>query len=357
MKIIAHIDMDAFFAAVEERDRPEIKGRPVAVGADPAGGNGRGVVSTANYAARRYGIFSATPISKAWRLSEKAKKEGKPPVVFLAVDFEKYNKVSERIMKIISEHSPKVEQASVDEAYFDLSETGSYERAEEICRKIKKEIRRKENLTASVGIGPNKLIAKIASGFQKPDGLTAVKEKDAEDFLAEMPASALPGVGPKTESLLKSKGVEKIKDLRKFSKEELEKMLGKWGAGLYYKARGLGETELETEHEAKSIGEQETFARDTLAADFIFGKMAELCGRVFDRFRKSGFRSFKTVGITVRFSDFETKTSAHTVSEPANSLDTLKKETMKLLMPYLDSRKNPKKKIIRLLGARVEKLE
>ncbi|RJQ32318.1 DNA polymerase IV [Candidatus Parcubacteria bacterium] len=357
MKIIAHIDMDAFFAAVEERDRPGIKGMPIVVGSDPAGGTGRGVVSTANYAARKYGIFSATPISKAWKLSEKAKKEGKPGVIFLEVDFAKYGAVSRKIMEIVGKHSPIVEEASIDEAYFDLSHAGSYEKAKEVCQKIKAEIREKENLTASVGIGPNKLIAKIASGFQKPDGLTIVEEKDAEDFLAEMPARALPGVGPKTEILLKGKGIEKIKDIKKFSKDQLEEILGKWGIDLYYKARGIGETELVTEYEAKSIGEQETFMKDTLESNFLFERLAKAAERVFERFKRSEFKSFKTVGITVRFSDFETKTSAHTMKEPANSQGVLKKEALKLLMPYLDSRKNPKKKLIRLLGIRITQFQ
>lgn len=349
--------MDAFFAAVEERNRPGIKGMPVVVGSDPAGGYGRGVVSTANYEARKYGIFSATPISKAWKISEKAKKEGKPGVIFLKVDFDEYRAVSGRIMKIIARHSTIIEQASIDEAYFDLSEAGSYERAEEICRKIKEEIRNEERLTASVGIGPNKLIAKIASGFKKPDGLTIIRENEAQDFLSEMPARALPGVGPKTEVLLKSKGVEKIKDLMKFSREQLEEIMGKWGMDLYYKARGLGETELTTEYEAKSIGEQETFAKDTLDSSFLFEKLAKGSERVFSRFKKSGFKSFKTVGITVRFFDFETKTSVHTMPKPANSPYVIKNEAIKLFMPYLDRRKNPKKKLIRLIGVRIEKLE
>lgn len=160
MRIIAHLDMDAFFAAIEERDNPQFYGMPIAVGADPKSGQGRGVVATANYKAREYGIHSALPISKAWQYSEAARRRGKPPVIFLPANFERYTEASEHIMAIIRAHAPLVEQASVDEAYFDISFFGSYAKAEKICRAIKGEIKEKEKVTASVGIGPNKLIAK-----------------------------------------------------------------------------------------------------------------------------------------------------------------------------------------------------
>src|SRR5205085_2223297 len=174
-RIITHIDMDAFFAAIEERDTPALRGLPLVVGADPRDGMGRGVAATSNYKAREYGIHSATPISVAWRLSEAARRKGKPPVTFVSVDMDKYRMVSERMMAIMRRFMPHLEQASVDEAYGDLSATGSYESAEAHCRAMKEAIRMEERLTASVGIGPNKLIAKIASGLQKPDGLTVIR--------------------------------------------------------------------------------------------------------------------------------------------------------------------------------------
>ena len=175
MRIVGHLDMDAFFAAIEERDDPSLSGLPIVVGADPRAGKGRGVVSTANYPARAYGIHSALPISQAWRLSEAARNQGKPPVRFLPVRMEHYAEVSAHVMETLRRFVFSVEQASIDEAYFDLSSCESYTLAEDICRRVKRAIRDEERLTASVGIGPNKLIAKIASGMCKPDGLTTVR--------------------------------------------------------------------------------------------------------------------------------------------------------------------------------------
>src|SRR5437899_12050718 len=163
MRIIAHLDMDAFFAAIEERDTPRFRGLPLAVGANPQEGQGRGVVSTANYKAREYGLHSALPISTAWRLSEAARKQGKPPVIFLSVDMEKYAEVSQRVMAIIRGLAPVVEEAGIDEAYADLSFAGSYEKAEAVCRDIKQAIRDRERLSASVGIVPYNIIVNSAS--------------------------------------------------------------------------------------------------------------------------------------------------------------------------------------------------
>src|SRR5438094_6142232 len=230
MRIVAHIDMDAFYAAVEERDTPRFRGLPSAVGADPEGGKGRGVVSTANYKAREYGIHSAMPISTAWWLSEAARRQGKPPVVFLSVDMKKYAEVSQRVMAIIRGLAPVVEDAGIDEAYADLSFAGSYEKAEAVCRDIKQAIRDRERLTASVGIGPNKLIAKIASNEKKPDGLTVVHEREAEAFLEPLPVRKIPGIGPKTEAELAKQGVRLVRDLKRFSREELQERFGKRGA-------------------------------------------------------------------------------------------------------------------------------
>src|SRR3989344_1710928 len=154
MRIIAHLDLDAFFAAVEERDKPRLSGRPIVIGADPEDGKGRGVVSTANYAARKYGIHSAMPISQAWQLAKEAEKQGQEPVVFLQGSFERYGEVSKNVMDIVSKYAEYIEQASIDEAYFDLSYAGDLIKAEEICRKIKEDIRKKEKITASIGLAP-----------------------------------------------------------------------------------------------------------------------------------------------------------------------------------------------------------
>ena len=356
MRIIAHFDMDAFFASIEERDNERFRGMPVVVGADPRGGNGRGVVSTANYRAREYGIHSAQPISIAWRLSDAAKRQGKPAAIFMGVNMEKYSTVSERVMATIQKHIPMIEEAGIDEAYGDLSFADSYAKAEAICKKIKTEIKKEEKLTISVGIAPNKFIAKIASGIKKPDGLAVIKENEVEEFLAPLSVRQIPGVGPKTEILLQRKRIKLVKDLKKFSREELIEWLGKWGSDLYDKARGRDDSPVVEEYIPKSVGEEETFLEDSKDPGFVSERLLALGQEAFRRFKKSGFKSFNTITIKVRFSDFETKTHSSTFSKPTAALSALRFEILRLLLPFLDKRKNPRGKAIRLIGVRLEKL-
>jgi len=251
---------------------------------------------------------------------------------------------------------PEVEEASIDEAYFDLSFSGSFEKAAEVARQIKAEILAQERLTASVGLGPNKLIAKIASDFQKPNGLTVVTEAAAEDFLAPMAVRKIPGIGPKTEKSLARQGIKLVRDLKRFSVAELKERFGKWGPQLYERIRGRHDSPLVTAWEPKSVGEQETFARDTKDLEFIFQRLWGLCREVYRRFSGEGFTTYRTVVVTVRFADFDTFTRSYTLPQPAGTLRTLIFEAMKLLMPFLDRRENPKYKLIRLIGVRVEKL-
>jgi DNA polymerase IV (archaeal DinB-like DNA polymerase) len=356
MRIIGHLDMDAFFAAIEELDHPELAGQPIVVGADPAGGQGRGVVSTANYPAREYGIHSAQPISRAWKLSEAARRRGRPAAVFVRVHHRRYSEVSDRIMALMRRFAPVVEEASIDEAYFDLSFAGSYDRAVVVCRAIKEEIKTREKLTASIGLGPNKLIAKIASDFHKPDGLTVVPAAEAEAFLAPLPVRKIPGIGPKTEKLLAARGLKSVQDLKQFSVRELQEMFGKWGVALYDRVRGRSDSPLVEEWEPKSVGEQETFRQDTLDLDYIFRRLWLMCREVGLRLEREGFQTYRTVVVTVRFADFDTRSHSYTLPHPTGSRRTLRFEAMKLLMPFLDQRENPQHKLIRLIGVRVEKL-
>ena len=355
------MDMDAFFASLEEADSEIFRGKPIVVGADPnspAGeGQGRGVVSTANYKAREYGIKSALPISVAWQLSQKAKKEGKPEAIFVQPDFKRYEKASREIFEIIKKHCDLIEPASIDEFYYDLSFLKSFKKAEKVCLKIKKEIKEKLRVTCSVGIGPNKLIAKISAGIKKPDGLFLVELKDAEKFLEPLSIREIPGIGPKTEKLFNDKGVKIVKDLKGFSKEELKEALGKWGEALYSKIRAIDDSPIIENREVKSIGEQATFQRDTLDAIYIGEVFENLCKGVFKSFLQSGFKEFKTVAVVVRFSDFETKTTAKTLKSSINNEKKFKLEAIRLLLPYFDKRKNPKRKLIRLIGVRLEKLK
>lgn len=355
-RIIGHLDLDAFFASVEERDNPRFRGKPLVVGSDPMGGTGRGVVATANYAARKYGIFSAVPISRAWRFSEEARMRGEEPVIFVEGDHHRYGEVSGHVMDIIRAHVPLVEQASIDEAYFDLSFLGSFAEAERVCRKIKEDIREKEKITASVGIGPNKLIAKIASNHQKPDGLTVVRPENAEEFLEPMPMRVIPGIGPKTESMLRGHGIAAVRDAKKYSRDDLEELMGKWGIYLYDKIRGIDDAEVTEEYETKSIGEQETFLHDTKSAELIFGRVAHMCTHIIKRLKADGFSAFRTVVVTVRFSDFQTKTRSHTFPKSQRTAKALEMEAIRLILPFLDKRENPKKKLLRLIGVRIEKL-
>ncbi len=356
MRIIAHFDMDAFFASIEEGDNPRFKGMPIVVGADPRDGNGRGVVSTANYRAREYGIHSAQPISVAWELSQTAKKQGKPAAIFMGVNIAKYADVSEKVMAIIRKHIPMVEQAGVDEAYADLSFVGSYAKAEIVCKEVKSEIKKREKLTVSVGIAPNKFIAKIASGIKKPDGLTMVRESEAERFLTPLPIREIPGVGPKTEALLLTRGIKRVRDLKKFNREELIGMLGKWGSDLYDKARAVDESEISEEHIPKSIGEEETFLEDSRDPNFISERLLSLTEMALRRLKTSGFKGFRTMVIKVRFADFETKTRSHTIGKPTANLEILQFEILRLFLPFFDKRGNPRRKAIRLIGVRLEKL-
>ncbi len=199
-RIVLHVDMDAFFAAVEERDKPWLAGLPIVVGSDPKEGHGRGVVATSNYKARVYGIRSAMPITEAWRRSEAAGQEGKPKVIFLLGRHHRYREVSHSIMEYLGTLGGVLEPASIDEAYLELQVTSDmrqgekdrWKEAEELAREIKKHILETEKLTCSVGIGPNKLIAKIASGFKKPDGLTVIHPGDIQKFLDPLPVREIP---------------------------------------------------------------------------------------------------------------------------------------------------------------------
>lgn len=357
-RIIAHLDMDAFFASVEEKLTPRFRGQPIVVGADPKDGYGRGVVSTANYKAREYGIHSAMPISKAWQASQLAKGQGKPEAIFLTPDFGLYTTVSENVLNIIKTFSTLVEQASIDEFYVDFSHQGSMKKAKETCQTLQKKIQDQEKVTCSIGLGPNKLIAKIAANMKKPSGLTVVEPEDAEKFLEPLEIRVIPGIGPKSAELFYKKNIYTVKDLKKLSLEELENLMGKWGTDLYKKVRGQDDSSIIEHHEVKSIGEQRTFQEDSLNLSYIIEELQHYANHVFKRFKESKFQAFKTISVTVRFADFTTFSSSKSFKTPLKK-DNIKQfhlESLKLLLPFLDKRKNPKLKKIRLIGVRIENL-
>jgi DNA polymerase IV (DinB-like DNA polymerase) len=356
VRIVGHVDMDAFYASVEARYDPALRDRPVVVGADPKDGRGRGVVTAASYAARRYGIRSAMPISRAWRLAEAARRRGEAETVFVRDNRRLYAEVSERIMTIVARNADAFEEASIDEAYLDLSSLGGFEAAAAHARALKAEIARAEGLTCSIGVGPNKLVAKIASDFQKPDGLTIVEPARVQEFLDPLSVRVVPGIGPKTERLLHARGVRTVRDLRALELARLTGWLGRWGADLHAKARGASESAVSNEGEPKSAGEQETFESDTLDAGFVRARARALAGDVFGRLERQGFRAFRTVTVMVRFANFLTFTRSHTPPQALASAEALSEQAVRLLEPFLDHRENPRQRKLRLIGVRAEKL-
>ncbi|HTY08643.1 MAG TPA: DNA polymerase IV [Candidatus Edwardsbacteria bacterium] len=309
-RIIAHVDMDSFFTAVEVLDNPALAGRPVIVGADPKGGKGRGVVSAASYEARRYGVHSAMPISQAYRLC--------PRGVFLPGRMRRYGELSRRVMAVLGTFTPLVEQVSVDEAFLDLSGCRRLlGQPREMGLAIKRAIRQRTALTASVGIGPNKLVAKIASDLEKPDGLVVVEPQRAALFLRDLPIRRLWGVGPKTEQQLAALGVRTIGDLADLPEGALERRYGEYGRDLRSRARGIDDDPVSLEREEKSLGRETTFDQDTADRRLIAATLLELCDEVAARLRRHGLAG-RTVTLKLRYQGFETHTCRRTL---ASALD------------------------------------
>ena len=341
-RIIFHLDMDHFYTAVEERERPEIKGAPVIVGADPKGGKGRGVVSTSNYEARKSGVRSGMPISMAWRLC--------PRAVYLAPNFPLYIRVSGEIMAVARRYAGKFEQWGIDEAFLDVTDkVGCWAEAEVLARRIKKEIKEKEGLTASIGVGPNKLVAKVASDIQKPDGLTIVKE-EVEKFLDPLPVRKLLWVGRKTEAKLKELGVNTIGDLARYDPSVLSSMFGVVGLQMHLMAKGIDRSEVEEREGVKSISHETTFEEDILDSTIIFQALETLCEDVLKETVKQHLL-FKTVTVKIRYQGFETHTRSKTLPFLTNRLRDLQKTANELL--FINLRKDRK---VRLIGVRVSSL-
>ena len=333
-RTILHVDLDAFFAAVEQRDRPELRGRPVIVGG--GGPNQRGVVSAASYEARKFGVHSAMPLRTAGRLC--------PNGVFLPVDGAKYQAVSREVMTILRRYTPLVEPISIDEAFLDV--TGSrklFGDGETIGRLVKKAIHEEVGLTASVGVARTKLVAKIASDLRKPDGLVVVKPGDEEAFLRPLPISRLWGVGAKSAAALSEYGVRTIGDLAALPPDLLVRRFGKHGASLGDRARGLDADPVGNRDAAKSVGHEHTFDVDTSDRDVIERTILAMSEGVAGRLRDSHVRA-STVTVKIRDTSFRTITRQRTLSEPTDLTEPIFRTALELARPEVRGLK------IRLLG-------
>lgn len=343
-RIIIHVDIDSFYPSVEVGENPALKGLPVIVGADPKGGSGRGVVVSCSYEARKFGVHSGQPISKAYKLC--------PQAVFLRPNLELYGRVSSRVMKLLRSFAGKFEQVSIDEAFLDVTDkVASYEEARNQALKIKQELLKQENFTCSIGIAPNKSTAKIASDFQKPNGLTVVGTDRVKEFLAPLPVSAITGVGKKTQHFLKSIGVETIGQLQAVPGKDLAKYFGKGGVWLWGVAHGLEQIEVRERKMMKSLSVEHTFEYDIEDKTKVLAKIEEVAQELHRRILAANL-VFKTVGIKVRFRHFQTYTRENSLPSYTNDRTTLLNEGRNLFREFeKDDRK------VRLIGLRVSHLK
>jgi DNA polymerase-4 len=304
MRSILHIDMDAFFVSVEQVRDPSLKGKPVIVGGDP---DGRGVVAAASYEARKYGIHSAQPVSRAKRLC--------PHAIFLRGTHGLYSKFSARIFDILDHYSPLVEPMSLDEAYVDL--TGC-ERLHgpitETAVRMHDEIKSQVGINASVGMAANKLMAKIASGMAKPNGLLRVLPGHEAEFLAPLPIGRIPGVGPKSVEEFKRMGIHTVRDLAALPLELLEEVHGEWGHRLYQKARGISQSPVLKRDDTRSISRETTLEKDSTDPAFLESKLSWLVEKAASQLREEGLRA-RCVSLKLRDSNFKTMSRSYTLTE------------------------------------------
>lgn len=340
MRTIMHVDMDAFFAAIELRRRPELKGKPVIVG-----GSGeptqRGVVSTASYEARKYGIHSGMPLRIALHQC--------PQCIFLPVDHETYARVSKQIKAILRAFCPRIEDIGLDEAFLDVSEAPV--ELKTMARQIKDRILETTGLTCSVGIGPNKLLAKIASDLEKPDGLTVLRPEDIPQRVWPLPTRTLWGVGPKFAARLAEAGATTIGDLARLDQETLVRLFGHaHGEYLYRAARGIDDSPVVTHHRRKSIGHETTFQHDVTDAEVLNRTLQRLLVKSIERLRHGHFK-VHTVTVKVRFADFDTHTRSQTLAEATDRRGPIEEAVWQCLARF------DLVKPVRLLGIRLSHLD
>lgn len=337
-RTIAHLDFDAFFAAVEENRDPSLRGRPVIVG-----GGERGVVSTANYVARRYGVHSAMPLRTARRLC--------PDGVYLSGDHRLYREYSQRLMDMLDEYSPLVERMSLDEAYVDLTGTERlFGPPVETARMIQMRVTEELHLGISVGIASNKLVAKVASDFDKPGGFTVVPAGQEADFLAPLPVERLPGVGPSLLGQLRDRGVKTVGDLAQVPTDLLRLSFGEWGEELSHRARGEDVRRVSPREEMKSISREHTYEEDVADNGVLESTLIALTEDVCRRLRAARLEA-RTVTVKIRYSDFVTHTCSHTLGRACDVDEVFFREVLALF------RKGRRRRYrLRLLGVGVSNL-
>ena len=334
-RIILHLDMDAFFASVEQEDCPELKGKPIVVG----GIGERGVVSTCSYEARKYGIHSAMPGFMA--------RQKCPQAIFLPVRMKRYKEVSNKIFRLLKQYTKKIEPLSIDEAFLDISAYG--EKYLLIARKIKKNIKRETGLTVSVGISYNKFLAKMASEWEKPDGLKVITKDMVPDILLPLPISNIYGIGKKTGSKLNQLGVYLVEDLMKWPIEYMNNFFGKQGEEIYKLIRGIDPREIETEKEAKSIGRETTLDKDTDDMEVLMEHLKGFSVHVSYALRVKKLYA-KTITVKIKTDRFAQHTKSKTINTPIDKSKDIYKEAGCLLKEMKINEK------VRLIGLSVSNI-
>ncbi|HWW82871.1 MAG TPA: DNA polymerase IV [Vicinamibacterales bacterium] len=336
---ILHVDMDAFYASVEQRDDPSLRGKPVAVGGQPTQ---RGVVAAASYEARAFGVRSAMPMSRAVRLC--------PALLIVRPDFTRYKAASDAVFSIFRAVTPLVEPLSLDEAYLDVTENSWGETfGTVVAKRLKEQIRAETQLTASAGVAPNKFLAKIASGWKKPDGLTVISPDRVEPFLQQLSVDALWGVGPVTARKLRARGIERLTDVRTTDLKALRDAVGGLAEWLQQLALGIDDRPVVPNRQVKSAGSENTFVEDLIEIDRIRTELAEMAGHAIAWLSRKRLLA-RTVTIKVRYDDFTTITRSHT-APPSRDETELTARALRLL-DKTEAGRRP----IRLLGASVQNL-
>jgi len=344
-RIIFHCDLDCFFAAVEVRDNPEYKNKPVIIGADPKGGKGRGVVATCSYEARKFGLHSAMPISKAYRLC--------PHGIFLKPNHEKYYHSSQEVMKILRSYSPIFQQMGIDEAYLDMTGIcSSFEEAEQLAKRIQEEILNVVGISLSIGCASSKSIAKIASDYKKPNAITIIREVDRVEFLKNMDIRRIPGIGKKSKFYYNKKGINTIGDIFQTPLYQMVEKFGKNGEWVWKIVHGLDFREVKEFHdERKSISKERTFYEDTDDFKEIISKLEEINDKIHLKLEKENI-SYRTITLKIRFEGFTTYTRSFSMKSPICK----KNKVIRVIIDLMREFRNNKKKV-RLVGIKLSNLE